>query len=41
MINLGLGIIPIMNKYKKPRYIEQTLISSLQDKGYKLTPQRR
>jgi Fur family transcriptional regulator, peroxide stress response regulator len=30
-----------MNKYKKPRDIEQTLISSLQDKGYKLTPQRR
>ncbi|MDA8089775.1 MAG: Fur family transcriptional regulator [Nitrospiraceae bacterium] len=30
-----------MNKYRKPRDIEQTLISSLQDKGYKLTPQRR
>jgi Fe2+ or Zn2+ uptake regulation protein len=30
-----------MKKYKKPHDIEQTLISSLQDKGYKLTPQRR
>ncbi len=30
-----------MNKYKKPRDVEQTLISSLQDRGYKLTPQRR
>ncbi len=30
-----------MNKYKKPCDIEQTLISSLQDKGYRLTPQRR
>ena len=30
-----------MNTHKKPRDIEQTLISSLQDKGYKLTPQRR
>ena len=30
-----------MNKYKKPRDIEQTLILRLQDKGYKLTPQRR
>jgi Fur family peroxide stress response transcriptional regulator len=30
-----------MNKYRKPRDIEQTIISSLQDKGYKLTPQRR
>jgi Fur family peroxide stress response transcriptional regulator len=30
-----------MKKYKKPRDIEQTLISSLRDKGYKLTPQRR
>jgi Fe2+ or Zn2+ uptake regulation protein len=30
-----------MKKYKKPRDIEQTIISSLQDKGYKLTPQRR
>ena len=30
-----------MKKHKKARDIEQTLISSLQDKGYKLTPQRR
>ncbi len=30
-----------MNKYKKSCDIEQTLISSLQEKGYKLTPQRR
>ena len=30
-----------MKIYKKPPDIEQTLISSLQDKGYKLTPQRR
>jgi Fe2+ or Zn2+ uptake regulation protein len=30
-----------MKKHKKPRDIEKTLISSLQDKGYKLTPQRR
>jgi len=30
-----------MIKSKKPRDIEQTLISSLQDKGYRLTPQRR
>ena len=30
-----------MKKRKKPRDIEQSLISSLQDKGYKLTPQRR
>ncbi len=30
-----------MNKYKKSRDIQQTLISGLQDKGYKLTPQRR
>jgi Fe2+ or Zn2+ uptake regulation protein len=30
-----------MNTQKKPRDIEQTLISSLKDKGYKLTPQRR
>lgn len=30
-----------MTKYRKPHHIEQTLISSLQDKGYRLTPQRR
>ena len=30
-----------MKKYKKPRDIEQKLISHLKDKGYKLTPQRR
>ena len=30
-----------MKKYKKPCDIEQTLISSLQNKGYRLTPQRR
>ncbi len=30
-----------MKKHKKPQDIEQTLISSLRDKGYKLTPQRR
>jgi Fur family peroxide stress response transcriptional regulator len=30
-----------MKKYTKPQDIEQTLISSLRDKGYKLTPQRR
>lgn len=30
-----------MKKHKKARDIEQTLISSLQDKEYKLTPQRR
>lgn len=30
-----------MKKYEKPCDIEQTLISSLQDKGYRLTPQRR
>ncbi len=30
-----------MKKHKKARDIEQTLISSLQDKGYKLTSQRR
>ncbi len=30
-----------MKKNKKPRDIEQALISSLRDKGYKLTPQRR
>ena len=30
-----------MKKYRKPCDIEQTLISSLQDRGYKLTPQRR
>lgn len=30
-----------MKKHKKARDIEQTIISSLQDKGYKLTPQRR
>ena len=30
-----------MNKRKKPHDIELTLISSLKDKGYKLTPQRR
>jgi len=30
-----------MGKYKKPRDIEQTLISGLQAKGYRLTPQRR
>jgi len=30
-----------MNKYRKPCDIEQTLISSLQHRGYKLTPQRR
>jgi len=30
-----------MDKSKKPCEIEQTLISSLRDKGYKLTPQRR
>lgn len=30
-----------MKKYKKPCDIERTLISSLRDKGYKLTPQRR
>jgi Fe2+ or Zn2+ uptake regulation protein len=30
-----------MKKPEKPRYIEQKLISSLQDKGYRLTPQRR
>lgn len=30
-----------MNAVKKPSDIEQTLISSLQEKGYKLTPQRR
>lgn len=29
-----------MKKHKKPRDIERTLISSLRDKGYKLTPQR-
>jgi Fur family peroxide stress response transcriptional regulator len=29
-----------MKKQKKPRDIERTLISSLRDKGYKLTPQR-
>ena len=28
-------------KYIKPRDIEHTLISSLRDKGYKLTPQRQ
>jgi Fe2+ or Zn2+ uptake regulation protein len=30
-----------MKKRKKALEIEQTLISSLRDKGYKLTPQRR
>ena len=30
-----------MKKYRKPCDIEQTLVSSLQEKGYKLTPQRR
>jgi len=30
-----------MKKHNKARDIEQTLISSLQDKGYKLTSQRR
>ena len=30
-----------MKIHKKPPDIEQKLISSLQDKGYKLTPQRR
>ena len=30
-----------MKKHKKPQDIEQTLIASLRDKGYKLTPQRR
>jgi Fur family peroxide stress response transcriptional regulator len=30
-----------MKKYKEPRDIERTLISSLRDKGYKLTPPRR
>jgi Fe2+ or Zn2+ uptake regulation protein len=30
-----------MKKQKKPRDIEQTLISRLRKKGYKLTPQRR
>jgi Fe2+ or Zn2+ uptake regulation protein len=30
-----------MTKYKKPCDIDQMLISSLHDKGYKLTPQRR
>jgi Fe2+ or Zn2+ uptake regulation protein len=30
-----------MKKQKKPREIEQMLISRLRDKGYKLTPQRR
>ncbi len=30
-----------MIKRKKPRDIEQTLIKRLQDKGYRLTPQRR
>lgn len=30
-----------MKKHKKARDIEQTLISGLQDKGYKVTPQRR
>jgi Fe2+ or Zn2+ uptake regulation protein len=29
-----------MQRHKKPQDIEQTLISSLRDKGYKLTPQR-
>jgi Fe2+ or Zn2+ uptake regulation protein len=30
-----------MKKHKNARDIEQTIILSLQDKGYKLTPQRR
>ena len=30
-----------MNNAKKPHDIEQALIASLRDKGYKLTPQRR
>jgi Fe2+ or Zn2+ uptake regulation protein len=30
-----------MKKLKKPRDVEKMLISRLQDKGYKLTPQRR
>lgn len=30
-----------MEKYIKPQDIEQSVISSLRDKGYKLTPQRR
>jgi len=30
-----------MKKHKKARDTEQALISSLQDKGYRLTPQRR
>jgi len=30
-----------MKRNEKPSDIEQTLISSLQDKGYRLTPQRR
>jgi Fe2+ or Zn2+ uptake regulation protein len=30
-----------MKKHKNPRDIEQTLISHLRDKGYKLTTQRR
>lgn len=30
-----------MIEHKKARDIEQTLMSSLQDKGYKLTTQRR
>jgi Fur family peroxide stress response transcriptional regulator len=30
-----------MDKYRKPGDIEQTLVTSLRDKGYKLTPQRR
>jgi Fur family peroxide stress response transcriptional regulator len=30
-----------MKKYEKPCDVEQTLISSLQDKGYRLTSQRR
>jgi Fe2+ or Zn2+ uptake regulation protein len=34
-------MVPIMKKYIKPRDIERSVISSLMDKGYKLTPQRR
>ena len=30
-----------MKKYIKPQDTEQSVISSLRDKGYKLTPQRR
>jgi Fe2+ or Zn2+ uptake regulation protein len=35
-----LGIIPNMKRFSEPQEIEQRLMQSLQEKGYKLTTQR-